>query len=61
MSNEHLPIRTPAARKCKSLSPRPVFVIATGRVQSRNSSRSRLVWARLTGTSVCFLSSIRNW
>ena len=26
-----------------------------------NSSRSRLVWARLTGTSVCFLSSMRSW
>lgn len=25
------------------------------------SSRKRLVWARLTGISVCFLSSIRNW
>src|ERR1017187_5195062 len=26
-----------------------------------NNSRSRLVWARLTGTSVCFLSSMRIW
>src|SRR5580692_1726784 len=26
----------------------------------RNSSRRRLVWARLTGISVCFLSSSRN-
>ena len=25
------------------------------------SSRRRRVWARLTGISVCFLSSIRNW
>jgi hypothetical protein len=25
-----------------------------------NNSRSRLVWARLTGISVCFLSSMRN-
>ena len=28
---------------------------------SPNSSRRRLVWARLTGISVCFLSSRRNW
>ncbi len=26
-----------------------------------NSSRSRLVWARLTGISVCRRSSMRNW
>lgn len=26
-----------------------------------SSSRSRLVWTRLTGTSVCFLSSMRSW
>ena len=26
-----------------------------------NNSRSRFVCARLTGISVCFLSSIRNW
>jgi hypothetical protein len=26
-----------------------------------NNSRSLLVWARLTGISVCFLSSMRNW
>src|SRR5262252_8013024 len=30
-------------------------------LQSPKRSRSRLVWARLTGISVCFLSSIRNW
>ena len=29
--------------------------------QRLNSSRKRLVWARLTGISVCFLSSNRNW
>ena len=28
---------------------------------SFKSSRRRLVWTRLTGISVCFLSSIRNW
>jgi hypothetical protein len=28
---------------------------------SPNSSRSRLVCARLTGISLCFLSSMRNW
>ncbi len=29
--------------------------------QSPNNSRRRLVWARLTGISVCFLSSMRSW
>ena len=32
-----------------------------GEDHSPKSSRSRLVWARLTGISVCFLSSIRSW
>ena len=31
------------------------------RLYRLNSSRSRRVWARLTGISVCFLSSMRNW
>jgi hypothetical protein len=29
--------------------------------QSPKSSRSRFVCARLTGISLCFLSSMRNW
>lgn len=33
----------------------------TWRAYRRNSSRRRLVWARLTGISVCFLSSMRSW
>ena len=31
------------------------------KTQSPNSCRSRRVWARLTGISVCFLSSMRSW
>ena len=30
-------------------------------IQSFRSARRRLVCTRLTGISVCFLSSIRNW
>jgi hypothetical protein len=36
-------------------------VVPGGDAQSPKSSLRRLVWARLTGTSVCFLSSMRNW
>jgi hypothetical protein len=34
--------------------------VAIPKGHSPKSSRSRLVWARLTGISVCFLSSRRN-
>jgi len=39
----------------------PTKALTDRKPQSPNNSRSRLVWARLTGISVCFLSSIRNW
>jgi len=34
--------------------------VANTEVQRPKSSRNRLVWARLTGISVCFLSSRRS-
>jgi hypothetical protein len=39
----------------------PVLLITGADTQSPNNSRNRRVWARLTGISVCFLSSMRNW
>lgn len=31
------------------------------RLHKPNNSLNRLVWARLTGISLCFLSSMRSW
>jgi hypothetical protein len=50
-----------SSAECEQMVPTEAITEMAFSTYKPNNSRNRFVCARLTGISLCFLSSIRNW